>query len=403
MAKRVSSARFTPQHPSAQLGLLADLAGTWEGRGFNLIARPDFHDQTDLYLQLNQTREHLKFDPIGSAVPNRGFGMDDIELFGLTYLQKINDAGLDGALHIEPGIWVTQPPTTFPPETAPPQGQIVARMATIPHGNAVLAEGTATPFTGPPVLTVPGSQYSFSLFPSFNSTPFAVPPSAPGIVFNAAGSSEKLTAPTAPATPFPQYDVSVPIGPMPPGPFNPPFTLNTRTPFETTPPEPPLPAEIDGIAMQDIVNDPILLLQEDIKQLVASGHEFEGTALNIATTTPLTFLTTANSGAAGPTVQAAVPQFGGGIENIQFLTGESPVVGGQTQLQPNAQTAVVYATFWIEKVTHKTSGHSFMQLQYAQMVVLNFPIFHLLHQTPSVYVNLGWPHITVATLRKGFG
>ena len=44
-----------------------------------------------------------------------------------------------------------------------------------------------------------------------------------------------------------------------------------------------------------------------------------------------------------------------------------------------------------------------MQLQYAQMVVLNFPIFHLLHQTPPIYVNLGWPHITVATLRKSFG
>ena len=60
-------------------------------------------------------------------------------------------------------------------------------------------------------------------------------PVPPGPAFNAAGSSEKLTAPTVPATPFPQYDVSVPIGPIPPGPFNPPFTLNTRTPFDTTP------------------------------------------------------------------------------------------------------------------------------------------------------------------------
>jgi hypothetical protein len=44
-----------------------------------------------------------------------------------------------------------------------------------------------------------------------------------------------------------------------------------------------------------------------------------------------------------------------------------------------------------------------MQLQYAQMVVLNFPIRHLLNQNPPVYVNLGWPHITVGTLRKDFG
>jgi len=403
-SKRISDIRITPDNLTVlrQLGLLQDLAGTWKGKGFNLIARPDFHDKTDLYLQLNQTRETLKFDPIGSSIPNRGFGQDDIELFGLTYLQQISDAAFDGALHIEPGIWVTQPNTDFPSESVPKPEQLVARMGTIPHGNSLLAEGIAEPFTGPPVLTVPGTQYNGSLFPSFNSTPFGVPPTAPGIVFNAAGSSEKLTAPTVPATPFPQYDVTVPIGPIPPGPFNPPFTLNTRTPFDTTPPEPPLPANINGVPMQDVINDPILLLQKDIQQLVAEGYTFEGTSLNIATATPLTFLTTANSDAAGPKVPVTVPQFGGGIENIQFLAGESPVVSGKTELQENAETAIVYATFWIEKATHKTNGHTFMQLQYTQLVVLNFPIFHLLNQNPSVYVNLGWPHISVATLRKSF-
>jgi hypothetical protein len=122
--KRISSTRISPDNATIlhNLGHLRELAGTWKGRGFNLIARPDFHDKTDLYLQLNQTRETLKFDPIGSAIPNRGFGQDDIELFGLTYLQQIVDAGRDGAMHIEPGIWVTQPNTTFPPESAPRQG-----------------------------------------------------------------------------------------------------------------------------------------------------------------------------------------------------------------------------------------------------------------------------------------
>jgi len=401
---RISNTRITPDNATVfkQLGLLAELAGTWKGHGFNLIARPDFHDKTDLYLQLNQTRETLKFEPIGSPIPNRGFGQDDIQLFGLTYLQQITDAAKDGALHIEPGIWITQPSTTFPPESVPPPQQLVARMGTIPHGNSLLAEGVAASFTGSPVLTIPAAQYNGSLFPSFNSTPFGVPPPAPGFAFNAAGSSEKLTAPTVPATPFPQYDVTVPIGPIPPGPFNPPFTLNTRTPFDTTPVEPPLPANINGVPMQDVINDPILLLQKDVQQLVADGYSFEGTSLNIATASPLTFLKNANSGAAGPTVPVNVPQFGGGIENIQFLIGESPVVAGKTQLQENAETAVVYATFWIEKVSNAKTGHSFMQLQYAQLVVLNFPIFHLLNQNPSVYVNLGWPHISVATLRKSF-
>lgn len=401
-----SSRRFAAANPVDHLGLLAALAGKWRGRGFNLIARPDFRDKTDLYLQLNQTKEHLQFTPIGSPVPNRGFGQDDIELFGLTYLQQISDAEEDGALHIEPGIWVMQPNTTFPPDNATAPAQLVARMATIPHGNSVLAQGIAEPFNGAPVLTIPGHQYAFSRFPSFNSTPFAVPPTAPnppGIVINAAGSSEALTAPTVPATPFPMYDVSVPIGPIASGPFNPPFTLNTRTPFNTNPPEPPLPTNINGVAMQTVVNDPISLLQKEIDDLVGSGHTFKGTALNIATQPSVAFLTTANSGAAGPTTSVALPQFSGGVENIRFLTAETNAVGGVTQLLENAQTALVYATFWIEEVTHTATGSSFMQLQYAQMVVLNFPIFHLLHGTPSTYVNLGWPHITVATLRKSFG
>ncbi len=404
IGRRISSVRIAPDNRTVldQLGLLAELAGTWKGQGFNLVARPDFHDQTDLYLQLNQTRETLQFTPIGSAIPNRGFGQDDIELFGLTYLQQISDAAKDGALHIEPGIWITQPATTFPPESVPKPQQLVARMGTIPHGNSILAEGIAAPFNGNPVLTVGGSQYNFSLFPSFNSTPFGVPTTAPVIVFNAAGSSEKLTAPTVPATPFPQYDVTVPVGPVPAGPFNPPFALNTRTPFDTTPAEPALPANINGVPMQDVINDPILLLQREVQNHVDAGYTFEGTVLNISSTSPVTFLKNPNSGAAGPTVQVALPQFGGGIENIQFLVGENPVVGGKVQPEENAQTAVVYATFWIEKMSNKKTGHTFMQLQYAQMVVLNFPIFHLLNANPSVYVNLGWPHITVATLRKSF-
>jgi len=401
-AQRVREARFTPKNVLQPLGLLGELAGTWRGHGFNLIARPDFHDNTDLYLQLNHTRETLTFTPIGGPVPNRGFGQDDIELFGLTYLQQISDAAKDGALHIEPGIWVTQPTTTFPPESVPAPAQLVARMGTIPHGNSVLAEGIAEPFNGPPVLTVPGSQYSFSKFPSFNSTPFGVPPTAPEILINAAGSSETLTAPTVPATPFPQYDLSVPIGPIPPGPLNPPFTLNTRTPFETVPLDPPIPNTPQN---QALVNDPIVFLQDDIKELVDQGYTFEGAVLNIATQTPINFLTVANSGARGVATPVAVPEFGGGIENIQFLLGQTVNVGipPKPDPEPNAQTSLVYATFWIETVTNPNNGHTFMQLQYAQMVVLNFPIRHLLNQNPPVYVNLGWPHITVATLRKDFG
>jgi hypothetical protein len=382
MAPRIPNVRITPDDETvrAQLGLLRDFAGTWSGYGFNLIARPDAKDGTNLYLELNQTHEVLKLDTIGSSIPNRAFGQnEDLELFGLTYLQKISDVVTGGALHIEPGIWVTQGSTAYPPETAPAGAQIIARMASIPHGNSMLAEGIAEQFEGAPTLTAGGSQYAFSKFPSFNSTPFPVPAS-PGVpAFNAAGSSEKLTVPVPPN--FQQYDISLPIS-----------STNTRTPFGNTPPV-PLPASILGVPMQDVVNDPILLLQAVIKQQVAEGHSFKGSVLNIATQVPLTFLTTPNT-PTGPTVKVSLTDGGGGIENIPFLEGGEPV-GAQG---PNADTVTVYATFWIEHVMPKNE-RPFTQLQYAQMVVLNFPIFLAL---PKV-VMIGWPHISVATLRKTFG
>ena len=55
------------------LGLLAELAGRWHGTGFNLVARPDFEDQTNLFLELNLTSETTEFTPISSSIPNRGF------------------------------------------------------------------------------------------------------------------------------------------------------------------------------------------------------------------------------------------------------------------------------------------------------------------------------------------
>jgi hypothetical protein len=389
--KGISSVRIAPDNATVlkDLGLLADLAGTWRGGGFNLVARPDFVDNANLYLQLNQTHESLSIDPIGSSIPNRGFGQGDIELFGLTYLQKISDAHHGGALHIEPGIWIVlpeDPPITYPPETAPAGSRLVARMGNIPHGNSLLAQGIATPFVGPPVLTTPGSVYTGSIFPSFNSTPFVVPvpppTPPPPPVLNAAGSSELLTVKVPPR--FDEYNLLIPEGPA-----------NPRTPFNTT--EPPLPVDIDGVLMQDVINDPINLLQAKINDQVKKGYTFEGVAINIATQATITFFQNANSDATAnpfpPTVQVNVPTGAGGTENILFLEGGEPI-GAKG---PNADTALVYATFWIEKVSHP-DHESFMQLQYAQMVILGFPIFKAL---PAV-VPVGWPHVSVATLRKSF-
>jgi hypothetical protein len=362
-----------------KLGLLRELAGTWQGTGFNLIARPDFKDKADLYLQLNQTRETLKFEPITASIPNRGFGQDDIELFGLTYLQQITDAPTGGLLHIEPGLWITQPSTTYPPESAPPGAQIVGRLGTIPHGSSLLAQGTAQPFTGPPTLKTPAAEYAFSQFPSFNSTPFVTNPTAPPIL-HAAGTSEKLSTPAPPG--FQEYDLTIPES-----------LTNPRTPFATSPPEPPLPSAINGVPMQDVVNDPIKLLQAVVNQQVTAGNTFEGVALNIASQSKITFFKNVNSHAGDPTIVVNPADGAGGIENIPFLEGGEPV----GPKGPNAETALVYATFWIEKISRGILP-PFLQLQYAQMVILNFQVFKRL----PANVNVGWPHISVATLRKGF-
>jgi hypothetical protein len=374
---RIPSVRPSPHNAAvlSNLGLLAELAGRWHGGGFNLVARPDFQDNTNLFLELNLTTETLDFTPISSAIPNRGFLQADIELFGLTYLQQISDATTGGALHIEPGIWVTQPATSGPPLAPPPGGSLVARMGNIPHGNSILVEGLATPFSGPPVIgpgatPTSGANPAFSNFPAFNSTPFT--PIFPGSPMFAAGNSE---AQSKPGGGFTQYTLT-----------NAASATNTRTPLGNVPPV--LPPSIT----QALVNDPIIMLQQTVQQQIADGFQFEGVALNIATTTTIPFFTApvVLPNPNPPITNVTIPQAGGGIENLLFLEGASGSA-------PNADSALVYATFWLEKLTHPHHPEV-MQLQYAQMVLLNFPALLI----PG-HPNFGWPHITVSTLRKSFG
>jgi hypothetical protein len=376
---QIPSVRVSPDNETIlkDLGLLAELAGNWQGTGFNLVARPDFQDQTNVFLELNLTKETTTFDPISSSIPNRGFGQDDIELFGLTYLQKISDATTGGALHIEPGIWINQPATTDPPLAPPPGGQLVSRMANIPHGNSLLAQGIATPFDGPPTISpgaspTSGGNPAFSLFPSFNTTaldvqPPIVTPGVPlGVPIFSAGTSE---AKSKPGGGFPEYTLTIPDGPA-----------NTRTPLGNVPPI--LPPAITQV----LLNDPVTLLQATVVDQLAQGYTFSGVALNISTAQSITFFDGPFIlGSPAPATSVVdVAQAGGGAENLSFLT-------------QNATTTLVYATFWLEKLSHPTRP-TLMQLQYAQMVMLNFPALKIPGQP-----NFAWPHVSVATLTKTFG
>ncbi|HEY4915511.1 MAG TPA: heme-binding protein [Solirubrobacteraceae bacterium] len=140
--------------PADELGPLAQLIGDdgkgdWHGHGFNTIWRPHplAEGGQDRFLELNLTTEKLAFEAINGKIPNRGLEMANINMFGLTYMQQIKGDDPVEGLHIEPGIWVNIPPTTNPAEPA-----TVARMASIPHGTTILAQGTElTVSSGPEI------------------------------------------------------------------------------------------------------------------------------------------------------------------------------------------------------------------------------------------------------------
>ncbi len=273
------------------LGPLAGLVGKWSGRGFNVIWRPNHTAGQDRFLELNVTSEQLEFTAISGSIPNRGLLQPDINMFGLTYLQQISDANLKAGLHIEPGLWVAVPQTS-----SPSVGPTVARLASIPHGTAIVVQGTASTAAAAPNIPVASIK------------PFTI---------------------GQPNTPF---DFSE-------------QTLTSKTSFRTS------GAGLTGVT-QAMVNDPNSVLHAAI----AGQH--------ITSTTTLHVTSTDN------------PVPGGGTANTAFLKG-----GAQG---PNAVSASVSATFWLETVQGQPAAS---QLQYSQTVVLNFN-------------GLSWPHITVGTLRK---
>ena len=172
--------------PSNDLGPLAPMAGSWSGRGFNTIFRPlNSHSPNTLpipatgdnILELNLTSESTVFSPISGAIPNRGMVQADIALFGMTYLQQISDVTTSPnvGIHIEPGIWLLIPQTADPAN-----GPTVARMASIPHGTTINAQGTTRTFAGPPTIPAVDITPSFlsgakHRFPSQTATSLGMP------------------------------------------------------------------------------------------------------------------------------------------------------------------------------------------------------------------------------------
>jgi hypothetical protein len=136
------------------LGPFMRLPGTWvgKGKGFNMIALPyDSDDLTQFRLLINQYDEHLVFTLVDKAVPNRG--LDDAEarqvdqsIVALDYEQVVHqvaaadhpvsgEAGPAGkAIHHEAGLFLHLLNEVT-------DGQNIARLATIPHGDTALLRG----------------------------------------------------------------------------------------------------------------------------------------------------------------------------------------------------------------------------------------------------------------------
>ena len=289
-------------NPPDPLGPLRPLVGKWRGPGFNMIWRPNNITAPgnppgqDRFLEINVTDDQIEFTEIAGDIPNRGLLQPDIKMHGVTYLQQISDANVGGGLHIEPGIWAVVPPTTNPLED-----QTVVRMASIPHGTTILAQGIASTVAVQPII------------PVINIKPFPI------------------GDPGHPIT-FPEE------------------TLTTVTAFRSPAPQ------LIGVTQAMLDNPNSVLTSALAGQTVAAGM----TVLKVSS-------------------DPASPVLGGGVDNTAFLTGSS---GG-----PNAQTAVVTATFWIEEIEARDGHPAFTQLQYTQTVLLNFN-------------TLSWPHITIGTLRK---
>ena len=115
-------------------------------------------------------------------------------------------------------------------------------------------------------------------------------------------------------------------------------------------------------------------------------------------TNPNLLLQTALAATAGTVLQTTIITLGTGgndgqgISNIPWL---QPGVPGTVGVNPdgtkfapvnNAAAVQTNATFWIEKI-RTPGGDIVFQLQYSQVVLLNFG-------------NVNWPHVTVATLIK---
>jgi hypothetical protein len=353
-AFRMAQVQANPQQ-APSLGPLVAFTGTFTGSGLNTIFRPNLGSPTPLpvtptsgppfndnILELNLTHETLTFSPALGSVPNRGEEQPDAFLNGVPYLQQITDVTDPKnpvGIHFEPGLWMAVPKTTDPAE-----GPTVTRMASIPHGTTINAQGSFFTIAGPPDIK------PVSITPVLEADP-ATPVTFPS-----------QTA-TAPAT------------------FRIPQDL---TPFIAA-----------GTITQGILDDPNTVLRDAIaKQTITST-----TVLTISTspaaplfgggTDNIAFLL-GDPAVAKPNAQATQMSAIFWIETVEHVITVPPYIPGQRPVtipvdpaNPHGHAYLVDPPVPVLEPRQITVYST--QIQYSQKVILNFN-------------GLLWPHVSVATL-----
>lgn len=362
--------------PAPPLLVLDNFQGTFAGNGFNTIFRPQSsatptifpnnptQGATDNVLELNITSETLAFAGALGSVPNRGlFAQGDIFLNGVPYVQTINDVtdpatgnanGQPGPatnIHFEPGLWMRVPVTT----TNPVQVESLSRMASIPHGTTINAQGVA------PTATTPGPPS----IPPTSITPFLI-----------------NTNPPSPVT-FPSQTATL--------------TNTLRLPQDLS------PFIKTGTITQAILDDPNTVLRN-----ANIGKSINNTTTIIISTNPtapqlgggtanIDFLLGEKTGStSGPNAQAVQMDATFWISEVSHqitvpvhALGQGPLVIAAPSPVAGQPAGFEAPSFIVDPpvaiTAPKTITVTSTQIQYSQRVILNF-------------APLSWPHVSVATL-----
>ena len=392
-----------PKQLATQIGLearhsgplfpLEHFKGAYAGNGFNLIFRPrangtNPNDPTklpaeprsnpdpDQVLELNLTTEQISFGGTLGNIPNRGLKDEpDINLNGLPYLQTVQDVTnqatgkgdnpVKTGIHFEPGVWLNVPSAKFQNGKAS-----VVRMASIPHGTTINAQGFA-PTRDPHTVTggVPGPP----TIDAVDTTPFSI-----------GNPTARLNGVFGSMSEQPDEFFRIP---------------SNLGKFGTGP-------EGSGRITTAIIKNPNLVLQNAIKGLDIT----ETITFEVSTGPPASALN------------------GGGTASISFLVGKQDPITSTAVDNPTAHAFAMSARYWIERVMYKVllpekvppktqlllrpnlPAHSTaptpvfsittgpggnptkkeitvpgIQIQISQTVILNF-------------AGLSWPHVSVSTL-----